>query len=194
MLKNDYYNFVFVHIQKTAGTSITAALKQIPGTHNTHMTHGYLKNYNYPKEYFKFCFVRNPWDRLVSWYNMHKNLKTLSPFPTYTMKNTNSFSDFLKKTEFTEEYGIKKSIYYNQLDYVSDDEGNILVDFIGKYENLNEDFNKIKEKLNLKDIEIPVLNKLRKDGDDYRKYYTDEEIALVSKMYEKDINYFNYKF
>lgn len=194
MLINDHYKFVFVHIQKTAGTSISSALRGLSHTRNGYTTHSFLREFNYPPNYFKFGFVRNPWDRLVSWYNMHKNLKMITPFPEYTMRNTNSFSDFLKKTEVVIEHGIRKSIYFNQLEYLSDENGNILADFIGKFENVDEDVKTIGEKLGIEDLKIPILNKLRPDQDDYRKHYKDDEIEFVSNMYKKDIEYFNYKF
>jgi len=197
MLCNKDNKFVFVHIQKTAGSSMRNVLKRLPGTHSICGTHSFLKDCDYPKDYFKFVFVRNPWDRLVSWYNMHKKLGPHNDFAKYLMEGSNNISDFLKKTNVITDYPkkgfpVRKSITYNQLDYVSDDNGNILVDFIGKFENLNEDVLTVGKNIGMPNMVLPVVNKLRKD--DYRTYYTDKDIEIVAEMYKKDIEYFGYTF
>ena len=74
MLINHNYKFIFVHIQKTAGTSITSVLNEIPGTEPLYYSHSQINVLKEEYEdYFKFCFVRNPWDRLYSWWNMIVN-------------------------------------------------------------------------------------------------------------------------
>jgi hypothetical protein len=198
MLCNDDKKFVFVHIQKTAGSSMRHVLKKIPGTKRICGTHSFIKDCDYPKDYFKFVFVRNPWDRLVSWYNMHKKLGPHNDFAKYLIDGTNNFSDFLKKTNVVTDYPhnsnfpVRKSITYNQLDYVSDEDEKIIVDFIGKFENLNEDVSTVGKKIGLPNMKLPVVNKLR--NDDYRTYYKDNDVEIVAEMYKRDIEYFGYTF
>src|SRR5258708_8913369 len=67
---------LFVHIQKTGGSSLTQVLKQhVPDLEEIGGTHdhaGWMRETLADKwpHLFKFAFVRNPWDRLVSWYSM----------------------------------------------------------------------------------------------------------------------------
>ena len=78
------------------------------------------------------------------------------------------------------------------MNYISDNEGNILVDFIGRFENINDDFEIIKSKIGITNIKLEHLNKF--EHRNYREYYSDNDIEKVYKMYEHDIKYFNYEF
>lgn len=202
MILNDKYNFLFVHIQKTAGSSITNVLNSLEFTYSLNHSHSFITSVEYKYDsYFKFTFVRNPWDRLVSWYNMMLNKSIHNDFSRYLLNNSTNFSQFLNLTEIINETNehndfIKtdypKSIAFNQLDYISDNKGNVLMDFIGKFENLENDFRQIMEKIGVKDYSLLHLNKF--EHGDYRNYYTDEDIEKVYKIYKRDIEYFNYKF
>ena len=101
MLQNDVYKFIFIHIQKTAGTSISNSLFQLDGTKsvgNPHCFVNHVKVVN-PENYYKFCFVRNPWDRLVSWYTMLQKKGIHNDWSNYILSNSNSFSEFLNLTD-----------------------------------------------------------------------------------------------
>jgi hypothetical protein len=152
------------------------------------------------KNYFKFSFVRNPWDRLVSWYNMFLNLKVSNDFSKYVLNNSKNFSEFLNLTEIiVEKIGhdnpngeyYPKSISFNQLDYLTNKEGNINVDFIGRYENINDDYRNISTKLNIS-LDLECRNKFNHDH--YRTYYSDSDAEKVYHMYKRDIDYFGYEF
>ena len=79
-------------------------------------------------------------------------------------------------------------------EYISDNLGNVIVDFVGKYENLNEDYKKICQKLNIQYVEPPVYNVNIQKEKDYKKYYDKKAIDMVEKYFQKDLEYFNYKF
>jgi len=203
MLLNDKYNLIFVHIQKTAGTSITNNLQQLDGTRSIGNQHSLIKYYKIDniEKYFKFCFVRNPWDRLLSWYNMLQRKGVHNDWTNYVLNNSSNFSEFLDLTDtiyetyekekiFKEDY--PKSITINQLDYISDNEGNIVVDFIGKFENLQNDYAHIMKQLNIPAPPLQHLNKF--EHKDYRSYYSDADIEKVYNLYKRDIEYFNYQF
>jgi len=201
MIINHRHKFVFVHIQKTAGTSITSDLANLGGCEYYYEKHSLINKlspiYN---NYFKFCFVRNPWDRLVSWYNMIERLPMgNNDFIDYIKKNANNFSEFLDATEIIDDtkethYGNNfKSITINQFDFLTDKEGQLNIDFIGKMENLQEDYDKIKKILNLPTTLLPHKNKGIQNTD-YRKYYTESDTQKVYDMYKKDIEYFKYQF
>ena len=141
---------------------------------------------------FKFCFVRNPWDRLASLYCYFKRIKR---------KNVEDCPDFINFCRKLEREKIPPVGFYNvegfsqcnpQLDWITDKDGKIVVDFIGRFENLEEDFKKVCEIIGIKE-ELPHSNKT--DHKNYMEYYHYEETKkIVDKLYEKDIKVFNYEF
>jgi chondroitin 4-sulfotransferase 11 len=197
MIISNQAKCIFVHIQKTGGASVEqllrandAGIEQNSLEGRRHISAVELRARVAPEiwgAYFKFAFVRNPWDRLVSWYHMCVQTPTANRFALYIKDNAPTFDDFLKKTTT----GMAERTTRNQLDYVTDDQGEIIVDFIGRYEQLEDEFSRIKKRLSL-DAELPHVNKSAHD--DYRKYYTDETRDIVSKRFEKDIRHFGYAF
>jgi hypothetical protein len=193
MIFNVERKFAFVHIQKTGGISMETVLCKIPGTTKTNQ-HEFLDRLEDPGSYFKFGFVRNPFDRLVSWYNMGIRKGPINTFWKYILNNSNNFSEFLDCREEIVESGeitpYLKSIAFNQVDYLVDSFGN-MPDFIGRYENISDDFNLLMSRLSLKNA-LPHLNKF--EHADYRTFYKPRDVDKVEKLYERDISYFNYKF
>jgi len=138
---------------------------------------------------------------LVSWYNMMKYRKVHNDFSEYLLTNSNNFSEFLDCTDIIvetqdtikkEKVDYVKSIAFNQLDYLKDRDGNIGVDFIGRFENLQEDYNKVMTTIGLPERTLKHINKYERN--DYRKYYSDKDIEKVFQLYKRDIEYFNYTF
>ena len=134
---------------------------------------------------FKFAFVRNPWSRLVSWYLMCVG-KPRNQFQHYVKANTENFDDFLRLTS-----GIAEKTTFNQVDYVCDEQGKLILDFVGRFETLPADFGYVCRQLDV-NLELPHLNK-GKQGD-YRSYYNAEARNLVAKRFERDIRTFQYSF
>jgi chondroitin 4-sulfotransferase 11 len=203
MLVNKDQNFLFVHIQKTAGTSITHELLDVVGTEHLYYPHSLLKHVPLTPSYrdmFVFGFVRNPWDRLVSWYNMSLKKGPINSFHKYTLDNSNNFSEFMRCLEVVEEEMdgyISNSIYYkslkfNQIEYLSDANDQVLAKFIGRFESLQDDMNLLSQLLQIPFKPLKMIN--NNLHNDYRMYYKDKDIEWVAKTYEKDINYFNYSF
>ena len=211
MIINHERKFIFVHIHKTAGSSIrNSLLKNIPGSSYLGYHHSFAETIpgSY-KDYFKFCIVRNPWDRLVSWYYSIINLKASNNFKEYIESNCKDFSGFLKCTNIIDEIRsapppsdpntlkirnlpYPKSISFNQLDYISDSKGNVLVNYVGKFENLSDSLEYICDKISLniplrKDKVGPVRNP-------YKDFYSTQDKDLVTQLYKRDIEHFNYEF
>jgi chondroitin 4-sulfotransferase 11 len=202
MIINDKHKFIFVHIQKTAGTSITDALFKIPETYQLNHSHSMLNTINIEdyKDYFKFCFVRNPFDRLFSWYNMILQKGFHNEWSNYILKNSTSFSEFLNlqdvileknPLELQSSIDYPKSIIFNQLDYIKDSLGNIRCDFIGRFENIENDFNHISNRLQI-ETHLSHLNKFSHKS--YKDYYSEIDVKKVEELYKHDIDYFQYKF
>jgi chondroitin 4-sulfotransferase 11 len=214
MLINKHKKFIFIHIQKTAGVSFERVLQQeFPGTTQWHGRHGRvidglaempIKEW---KEYFSFAFVRNPWDRMVSWYAMIKTAqKKLSffqrvknnPFASelwnYAIQNSHDFESFLENcTDTVYDLGCNKSFAYNQIDYLVDAGGSTAVDFIGRFENISSDSVHVFKRLGFDLIGgLPRLNQSRHAH--YSKWYNEKSKALIADRFAKDIELFGYQF
>ena len=188
-------NCIFVHITKTAGSSISKFIGN-PDSGNPHRS-----IFDYEKvigkenkeNYFKFTVVRNPWERMVSEYHYQTQR-------TDGKAKKINFENYLRKGNMSQTG--------NQLDWIASpkwiwdkdigdwsfksDETILLVDKVIRYENLKEDFDQVRKSLGLKG-DLPMLN-TSKHGTDYRKYYNDISHSIVLKKHERDINYFKYKF
>ena len=118
------------------------------------------------RTYFKFAFVRNPWDRLVSWWAMiNRNAalaaqgnQPLNGFQRFIIERARTFDEFLVKCdeEFHDVDGLKW-IYRNQIDYLTDWSGVLLVDFVGRYETLERDFHEVVGRLGLPPRRVVTL-------------------------------------
>ncbi len=188
---------IFVHIQKTGGSSIEDWLRSNDRsiTSNMHLNRRHLPAREIEvlvgpttwNSHFKFAIVRNPWDRLVSWYFMCVQASTTNNFSKYVREHAPTFEDFLTKTTT----GIAERTTYNQLDYVTNQNGEIIVDHIGRFEALDAEFAFLKEKLALS-YELSHANKSRHDG--YRKYYSEKTREIVAQRFARDIRHFGYEF
>lgn len=202
--------FIFIHIEKAAGSSIQQALlphagaqpkshlrrrlaslgplNRIGGLHRAvqfgeHATADEVKRCLPADVYdslFKFAFVRNPWDRLVSRY---------AHLLRSTDRRRHSFISGLEKFEDFLKWEIERGS--DQYPYVTDAGGNQIVDFIGHYERLAEDFAKVCARLKIK-AELPHANV--SEHRDYRSYYTAETREFVATKFRRDIEMFHYDF
>lgn len=201
-----------MHIQKTAGRSlIELLLRETPDARRFLGTHDHARwakeslGDDWPR-YFKFAFVRNPWDRLVSWYTAIKQntapipkyqrllrLKKHSRFRQYVLERARSFEEFVVNCDaVVDDFDGRKSVRYNQLDYLTDENGEIIVDFIGRFENLKGDAEKVLKRLGMEDETLPHVGKSRHRH--YSEYYDDKTRDLVAEMYRRDAEFFGYEF
>lgn len=209
------HKFLFVHIAKTAGTSVRSTLNrlrwrdpyfipQFVCSRISHLT-GHRIACKIPRHakviaayemlprevfdaLFKFAFVRNPWDLQVSSYH---HLKRERPH----LVGDRDFESFLRyKLDPARpyQYHIDTSIEL-QSDYLVDLHGKVLVDFIGRYETLNDDFATICNRIG---IAPPKLEHKRqaKDRATYHSYYNDATRELVTAHFKRDIELFGYTF
>lgn len=209
MLISHEKKFLFVHIQKTAGSSLTQLLTEfIPdlvpymGTHD-HAVWAKNKGEFIWDEYYKVAFVRNPWDRLLSWYMMitqfseyfvqQGSAHQINHLWRYVLENSTSFESFLYNCTATiDDNDGKKNFLFNQLDYVTDESGKIIVDFVGRFESLHDDMQQVFDGLHLSDLELAHHNASTRSH--YQDYYTHATRRLVARRYERDIDFFGYCF
>ena len=180
-------NVVFIHINKTAGTSIERAL----GLRFEHKTalekRAELGAAQWAKR-FCFAFVRNPWDRVASLYHyrVQTNNTGLGDHPI-------PFKTWVRLT-----FRDNDPAYYNspkmlmpQWHWITDEQGQVLVDFVGRFENLEEDFNIVCARINRR-VRLPHLKSSNRGF--YRAYYDDETIEIVRDWFAVDVEEFAYEF
>jgi hypothetical protein len=198
---NHNYKCIFIHINKCGGSSIDTLFNKEHCGHKTALDY---KNCHPQKfdSYFKFSFTRNPWDKMVSFYHYHKK-RGWDLNWDWNQANAPSFQEFIK---IINDYSQEKQIAIfsgslmtskgmrmsNHIEWVCDESGNLLVDFIGKLENFQADFDYICDQIKMPRIELPHKNKSKHKH--YTEYYDDETRQIVSEKYAKDIEYFGYKF
>ena len=211
MLLSTERRFIFVHIPKTAGQSISRALlpwavtpertrfrrllSHLPVRESEDMAflrpHGtarWFKRKLAPEtfdNYFKFAVVRNPFDYLVSYYHYLRSNETSRRHADATEW---SFAEFLA---YMQRKNRVKSV--NQLRWLTDIRGRMLVNDLIRFESLEEDFSRIVERVGLGGkVELPHINQT--DRTDYRDYYGTRERALAEEIFGRDLETLNYRF
>lgn len=213
MICNEY-KCLFVHIPKTAGQSIEQVFVDLLGlswkrrskllllenknplkgpprlahlTAQEYITHHYIEP-NLFNSYYKFSFVRNPWSRLVSEYKYR--YVDLYDFKTFV------FNYFPKSNDDFYDIGLD---YYRhvlpQYDFIFDSKGKQLVDFIGKFENLQADFEYICKQIKVEAIELPHRNKKNNYKKNIPKLLkkTLKQLNITPNFLMSDLSSSNYK-
>ena len=184
------HKFIFIHIPRTGGTSIEeqfqySEAKEKNKHWNLNDWHNHLSNESF-KSYFKFTFVRNPWDIIVSkyfdkgWYSSPVEGRG-GEIGYHCGK---SLKYFLKHHKLAiHEHGDSLLDYFDPRQ----------MDFIGRFENRTQDLEYICKNIG---ININANKKVRshKNTKHYTEYYDDETREIVAERYAKDIEYFGYKF
>ncbi len=180
--------FIFIHIPKTGGLSISKTFK---------LKEGHQSIRTFKNKYYSFAFVRNPWDRLISSF-IYLNRggmggKDIIDRDKYLLKYKGDFNYFVK-------YGLINNMKYffnqqhlrPQYKFISDWKGKIIVNKIFRFEKISDDFNQMCDLMQTERMNLPHLNK--SDHNNYRNYYNSELINIVEKVYSKDIKIFNYNY
>ncbi len=184
---------IFFHNGKTAGTSIGYSVFGESYRHDRGLTFSRLESQKFDlSQYFKFCFVRNPWDRAVSFYlQMKKAVNLEYPPRLHAFKRATecSFPEFIKRVECENPALFTDESYYNK---IFSARGSLGMDFTGRFENLEADYRKLAQKIPVKD---PVLqHRNRSDKRLYTEYYDPESRRIVGRLFAFDIDYFGYTF
>jgi chondroitin 4-sulfotransferase 11 len=201
---------IFVHIPKCGGQSVSATLRKLDGSpelisyckDDDFLANFKIKNrwLNHCKamelklivgeskfnHLFKFSFVRNPWDQMVSYYHYQLNeFKTSEQFRndwpriSEIFHSSSSFKEWLKNGIYVEP----------QSEFLIDKDNQLIVDFVGKFENIKSDFKIVCKNLGV-NLELLHLNQTTHEK--YRNYYDDETYNLILNHFKVDIELFNY--
>lgn len=180
--------YSFIHINKTGGSSIEKAL-HAPLIHETALTFRERIGQKRWDDRFSFAIVRNPWDRAVSHFHYRKmtNQTGLGNKPL-------AFKEWLQRVylERSPEYMNEEQMFLTQADWVCDEQGRVMVDYIGRFENLQESWDTICEHLQREKTSLPHVKKSSRG--DYRDYYDDESREIIADFFRSDIELFGYAF
>jgi len=208
--------FIFFHVAKVAGTSIKSALEdwaQEPEKFKIKRPKKLLAN-NEPNpmytmweaflwhakakdaqkaipdynDYYKFAFVRNPWDWQVSMYNFV--LKRTDHAKHELVKKMQGFEEYLEWVIHAHNPYPKGGTKL-QKDIISDDNDNLIVDYVGRFETLNKDFDHVCQVLGI-ESKLPYLN--QSNHKKYTAFYNERTKKLVADHCAADIELFAYTF
>ena len=194
MLVSDSHKFIVFHTAKTGGSSLTYELakylnpcieppdpaKGFMGWQAIHhidrIQHRPVRECRHTEfwqpTYFKAAFVRNPFDLVVSaWHN--KDV----PFEQFVIKEVATRKNIVSK-------------FGSQFDYLCNDRNELMVDWIGKYEQLNKDWEKFCYMTKIEHNPLKRLNSSWKKP--YQEYYNRTTYEIVTKLFKKDLHYFGY--
>lgn len=205
------HKFVFIHIYKNGGSSVRDALapycenirrdrvlhcahtalnkimrldskllreaQSVPNHFSAKDLHNYVDD---PSGFYKFAFVRNPWDAQVSHYLYGRRTFWSPQYKIY--RNLRTFEEYIYWRMQVGQKTQKSFIY---------DGDNCLVDFVGKLENINDDFRQICDHL---EIEASLGKVNFSERSTYSSYYNAKTAQIVEKLFTADIEMFGYEF
>ena len=204
--------YAFVHIPKTGGSSIEATLGLFYDWREENRSamfgliqspdlkkHGFVSHFlqhltvcdlalliSDIQSFFVFSFVRNPWQRFVSIYsNTDPHLCREAKRQGIQLRGL-SFKEFVYRCGEIEHVHLLE-----QYKFITDSQGKVQVDFVGRFESLEEDFQRVCRRLGMVRT-LPHLN--RSEHGDYRSYYDEETRAVIAERYRTDIELFGYEF
>ena len=209
---------IFIHIHKTGGTYLSYVLHKHYGFKNYYIrrpdhdlfcknktkttrylnyenkVHGVLNYYKTSsfinkkmgmdakkwETYYKFCFIRNPYDRLISgWYHVNKYKIPLDNY--LNIKTYCNDVDYIH-------------VFMPQVRHILNEKGKIGVNFIGRFENLEEEFQQVLRNLGVKQILHTPTKKMNvRDHEHFSKYYNPSVLTKVNQILRDDFILLPYK-
>lgn len=184
---------IFIHIPKTAGTSVSHQLG-IPTSRHVPAEVYRATNPRKFAIYFKFAFVRNPYDRLVSSYTFLRQGGMNDDDARFAKRKVLPFRNFehFLIEGFARDPEIRDWIHFRpQKGFICDASGRNLLDFTGRFERVREDYTKIAARLG-KSPELLVSNKSDRGG--YKEFYSPATTEIVRRYFAEDLAIFGYDF
>ncbi|MEM1142418.1 MAG: sulfotransferase family 2 domain-containing protein [Pseudomonadota bacterium] len=190
MLISDSPRFLFIAVPKTG----TSSIEEVLGAHAscdypTFNKHALLsvvrESLNEPEPRFTFAFVRDPYDWIVSWFFYRKRPELADPeHPRHF-----AYTGHMGFDEFLDTFA-EREIFLRQTDFISDADGDVRLDYLGRFETLEEDFARLCHKLGLPRTPLPRLR--RSDRTDTDTLWTPRNRRIVNLYFEKDFEKLGY--
>jgi hypothetical protein len=174
---NRKHNVLFIHVPRTAGTSMGYAKFLGGGGHET------IRDFYNVDDVFKFSFVRNPWDRFISALLCQEH---------YLGIDRDGVSRFIMEQCAEGEYprdGVYRMHFLPQHHFLLDHNDNLGVDFLGRFELLKTDWETVCAILGVSH-ELPHHRKTERSS--YQYYYTPETWDIIGELYQQDVELFGY--
>jgi hypothetical protein len=187
---NNEKNYIYYSIPKSASTFVRSTL--FPDSYGLSSKtlkqpcqYSIKSSKSLDKKYFSFTFVRNPWSRMVSnWVYFTSNKLRIHQMKLsgHDLSKYFKFKDFVRlSVSFNNHHWQPQHLFLGSN-----------LDYIGKVENLNQDWFNVCKELNLSNLPVKKVNTTNHKH--YTEYYDDETREIVAEKYAKDIEYFGYKF
>ncbi|MAS88198.1 MAG: hypothetical protein CMH30_09545 [Micavibrio sp.] len=198
---------VFIHIPKTAGKSVRKALEDVPNLidikHSTidiQRKQYRKRGKEFPEDIFSFCFVRNPYKRLMSSFYHLSEVSDVAQ-TSFTQNRRKLREEYkLNFQNFVMDKGFEKydfGHFKHQTRWLLDENGLEVVDSIGRFEYLQQDFSKLYFYLSGKSgVILPKINKTisKNYSDDFLTSWDEKMLSLVAGYYKKDFEYLGYSY
>ncbi|MCT8160375.1 sulfotransferase family protein [Pseudoruegeria sp. SHC-113] len=219
MIISTQYNFIFVHIPKTAGMSVTDAFQKYGRPQQRTLLRSVSRRLPFhespAKAHFRvhdparkftqklgrevfdgflsFSVIRNPFDHAVSHYEYMKQFRIKDTAEKVGKLTFEEYLDYRQQPPSG-----KDTIFArlpNQSYYLTDETGELLVKRLARFEDLNAELSAIAEELKLPDFQLRHINKTKSKSDKkpYQDYYTPETEAVVREIYKPDFALLGYK-
>jgi len=175
------YKYIFIHVPKTGGNSIKQMLKENDESYDIDIGHDTmnkaLKNHLDKIDYKKIFVIRNPYDRIISFYFYSKKCK-----PNEGLFNKDEFMQFLER---------RRSYLKTQTERVNY-KGEIDKTYMIRYENFEEDFRRVMKNFGFEFGELIKINTTTHKH--YSYYYDNHMKKLIKSMFQEDLDNFGYEF
>jgi chondroitin 4-sulfotransferase 11 len=190
------HNTIFIHVPKTAGS----AMEQVDFLGGG--GHQWIADYYNQfvpiigheawSSIFKWGFVRNPWDRFVSvyfrWPPTRNHPDRFKHFVTVTMPRYGFNVPLMKRNRWRHLH----HHFLPQRYFLCDNPGRLMVDFVGRYESVNDDWRTVCDMIGVDRVKLPLVNV--GDHKPYQEYYDDQTRRIIGEFYAEDIEIFGYEF
>ena len=214
MLISDTHRFLFVHVQKTGGSTIdnaltaalggSSAVRRIPEAHRHAPLERLLQLEPALTDYWTAGFVRNPWARMLSWWRM------VERFRDGAERGVERYLDHLQRNRFvagiiekhpdfeafvlhaTEEHPRLRKPQVEFMNAVVDGHTRS-ADFVGRQESLEDDLHRIYDHLGLEWVALQSVN-IDPGRPDYRDVYSPMTRDRVAELFEADLAAYGYEF
>jgi len=133
------------------------------------------------ESFFKFAFVRNPFDRFVSYCSFMTRFRgEFLASPQRVM------------THFLQNPPRQHVLFWPQHGFITDADGKLLTDYVGRVEGMQQSYDEIAQRIGIPSVELEKVNTSTREN--YRNYYTPPLVDGVARLYARDLELFGYEF